>query len=142
MDTYEKKYKEALGWMQSLYDGLHGKTKEEAERYFPELVESEDERVRKELITHCRNTRCVTEEGAERIAKWIAWLERQPKWSEEDEKCIDNCCLLIGAADDCYEKTFKDDCIHYLQSLKERIAWKPMPIKQKDIDDLVFKEEE
>ena len=47
-------------------------------------------------------------------------------WSEEDEKCIDNCCLLIGAADNCYEKTFKDDCIHYLQSLKERIAWKPM----------------
>lgn len=46
-------------------------------------------------------------------------------WTEEDEKCIDNCCLLIGAADDCYEKTFKDDCIHYLQSLKERIAWKP-----------------
>lgn len=45
----------------------------------------------------------------------------QPQWTEEDEKCIDNCCLLIGAADDCYEKTFKDDCIHYLQSLKERM---------------------
>ena len=29
----------------------------------------EDERIRKELITHFRNTRCVTEEGAERIKK-------------------------------------------------------------------------
>ena len=47
--------------------------------------------------------------------------EGKPKWTEEDEKCIDNCCLLIGAADDCYEKTFKDDCIHYLQRLKERM---------------------
>lgn len=40
-------------------------------------TESEDEKVRKELITHCRNTRCVTEEGAEKIAKWIAFLEKQ-----------------------------------------------------------------
>lgn len=46
-------------------------------RFFPELNESEDERIRQELITHCRNTRCVTEEGAEGIAKWIAWLEKQ-----------------------------------------------------------------
>lgn len=44
---------------------------------FPELKESEDEKTRKELITHCRNTRCVTEEGAERIAKWLAWFEKQ-----------------------------------------------------------------
>lgn len=40
-------------------------------------TDSEDEKVRKELITHCRNTRCVTEEGAEKIAKWIAFLEKQ-----------------------------------------------------------------
>ena len=37
----------------------------------------EDERIRKELITHCKNIRCVTEEGAESIAKWIDWLEKQ-----------------------------------------------------------------
>lgn len=50
------------------------------EYYFPELKQSEDEKVRKELIIHCRNTRCVTEEGAERIAKWIAWLEKQSQF--------------------------------------------------------------
>ena len=38
--NYEKKYKDALIWMASLYDGLHGKTKEEAERFFPELKEN------------------------------------------------------------------------------------------------------
>ena len=47
---YEKKYKEALSWMQSLYNGLHGVTKEEAEHYFPELKENEDERIRRFLI--------------------------------------------------------------------------------------------
>lgn len=43
------------------------------------------------------------------------------KWTEEDFRVIDNCCLLIAAADDSYEKAFKDDCIHYLQNLKQRM---------------------
>ena len=47
--------------------------------------------------------------------------ESEVKWSEEDSITIDNCCLLIGAADDSYEKAFKDDCIHYLQNLKQRM---------------------
>jgi len=59
--------------------------KETIEYIFPELKESEDERIRKELIAHCRNTRCVTEEGAERIAKWIAWLEKQGEQETADK---------------------------------------------------------
>ena len=51
----------------------------------PELQESDDERIRKELITHCRNIRCVTEEGAERIAKWLAWLEKQGEQKSVDK---------------------------------------------------------
>lgn len=35
---YEQKYKEALGWMKSLYGGLHGKTKEEAEKFRKRLM--------------------------------------------------------------------------------------------------------
>ena len=50
MENYEQKYKAALGWMQSLYKGLHGATKEDAEHYFPELKESEGERIRKEIV--------------------------------------------------------------------------------------------
>ena len=41
------------------------------------ISNKDDESIRKELITHCRNTRCVTEEGAEKITKWITWLEKQ-----------------------------------------------------------------
>ena len=50
------------------------------EYIFPELKEpkeNNDEKIRKELIAHFRNTRCVTEEGAEKIAQWVAWLEKQ-----------------------------------------------------------------
>lgn len=76
---YEKKYKEALEWMQSLYSGLHGATKEDAEHYFPELKESEDERIRKGLIKAVSRIfegyklfdTDVTREEA------IAWLEKQ-----------------------------------------------------------------
>ena len=85
---YEKKYKEALGWMQSLYNGLHGKTKEEAEKYFPELQESEDERIRKRLIeffedwgetkSHC---------WGKSVNKILAWLEKQKSVGEIVERC-------------------------------------------------------
>ena len=76
---YEQKYKEALGWMRSVYDGLHGATKEDAEHYFPELKESEDERIRKGLIKAVSRIfegkklfdTDVTREEA------LAWLEKQ-----------------------------------------------------------------
>ena len=85
---YKEKYEQALENMRKFRDALNNHEvldlwvprKEivtDIEYYFPELKESEDEKIIKELITHCRNTRCVTEEGAERIAKWIAWLEKQ-----------------------------------------------------------------
>ena len=33
-----------------LYKGLHGATKEDAEHYFPELKESEDDRIKREIL--------------------------------------------------------------------------------------------
>lgn len=90
---YEKKYKEALERTRKLKENPQSVFNEYSPKegdticdyIFPELKESEDEKIRKELITHCRNTRCVTEEGAERIAKWIDWFEKQdPKKHEEE----------------------------------------------------------
>lgn len=79
---YEQKYKQALNWMASLYDGLHGKTKEEAETYFPELKEIEDERIRKEIIPALKwaNHKDVYD-------KHIAWLEKQESVGEIVERC-------------------------------------------------------
>ena len=77
---YEKRYKEALKWMQSLYSGLHGATKEEAEHYFPELLESEDERIRKAikkaLQVRCDGSRIISDEPVT-LEEAIAWLEKQ-----------------------------------------------------------------
>ena len=44
MDTYEKKYKEAQGWIEKIYPTLQHEQQMEAEAFFPELAESEDER--------------------------------------------------------------------------------------------------
>lgn len=85
---YEKKYKEALGWMQSLYNGLHGKTKEEAEKYFPELKESEDERIRKELIFYLGDMPEDTElRNGITNRDVLAWLEKQKSVGEIVERC-------------------------------------------------------
>lgn len=85
---YEKRYKEALENASIAYKDEDKHLKATLERIFPELKESEDERIRKELIAHFRNTRCVTEEGAEKIAQWVAWLENQGKkqymWTDND----------------------------------------------------------
>lgn len=78
MENYERKYKEALGWMQGLYSGLHGATKEEAEHYFPELKESESEGIRKDIISYLRNEKIVKRYISDiEVDKWLAWLEKQ-----------------------------------------------------------------
>lgn len=72
--NYEEKYKSALKWMQSLYGGLHGATKEEAEKYFPELKESEDEKMRESIIYALRNGGFYSSNKTDEA---IAWLEKQ-----------------------------------------------------------------
>lgn len=80
---YKEKYEKALEWMKSIYPTLTGADKEDAEHYFPELKESEDEdeRIRKVLI-HIVKSACskygikyrgddITEE------KLLAYLEKQ-----------------------------------------------------------------
>ena len=79
MTTEEKAkaYDEALNWMRELYPGLHGATKEDAEHYFPELAESEDERMLKKIIDYLEMIKmgcviCTIDTSEE-----IAWLEKQ-----------------------------------------------------------------
>ena len=83
---YEKRYKEALKWMQSLYGGLHGATKEEAERYFPELKDSEDERIVKCLLNYFNHVRYnwLDLKGTD-VDEVIAWLEKQGETLDANE---------------------------------------------------------
>lgn len=100
---YEQKYKEALKRASNLHKDAvemeNNMTTKTCEIIFPELKEkeSEDEDIKKELIAHFRNTRCVTEEGAEKIAQWVAWLEKQgeqkPSDKVEPKFKVDDCIV-------------------------------------------------
>lgn len=69
---YEKKYKEAQKWIESIYSELSHEQQMEAEAFFPELKESEDERIRKEILQSIRDNMVVIHKD-----KCIAWLENQ-----------------------------------------------------------------
>lgn len=79
---YKKKYEDALSWMRDLYPTMVGAVREDAEHYFPELAESEDERIRKMLVEQMKNWRkmaaenCVSEDIKDANAA-LDWLEKQ-----------------------------------------------------------------
>jgi hypothetical protein len=73
---YEKKYKEALGWMQGVYPTLTGAAREDAEHFFPELKESGDEWFIKELQGFLESYG-ADYFGTDEWQKFYAWLEKQ-----------------------------------------------------------------
>ena len=74
MDTYEKKYKEALERAKTLYENANGMIlKKWVEQVFPELAESEDERIRKEILEFVT----IVADSKSNKMEWIAWLEKQ-----------------------------------------------------------------
>lgn len=84
---YEKKYKEALERAKDMLSYKEVR-REDMEYLFPELKESEDERIRKELIEHVKDQQSsfisapdcrdkYEEEENNKYNAWIAWLERQ-----------------------------------------------------------------
>lgn len=141
-----KAYDKALEVLHK-YDGAHIMfTQDLKEEMFPELAESEDERIRKELI-HLVKKSC--EQGGYALHKYeadrmLAWLEKQgeqnptdktkPKfnvgkwitngdytWSEEDEKYLNSIIKrTVAYGDSSVYGLIKDD-IDWLKSLKERV---------------------
>ena len=94
MDTYEKKYKEALQKIRELIEKgkENGWTiityEKDFEEIFPELKESEDESIRKELI---QLISCM-HDADHRKKDWLAWIEKQgeqkpilPKWKYKND---------------------------------------------------------
>ena len=83
---------------QMIADGVL--TQEDAVRYFPELAESEDEKVRKEILdcfVSMKQQGCFPSKHKDRYDTWIAWLEKQGKpkyldasncepWSDEQTR--------------------------------------------------------
>lgn len=93
--NYEEKYKEALERAKELHDSynLMHISVDEIEQIFPELAESEDERIRKQLIDAIKIGRSnsgisFTEEAASR---YIAWLEKQKENPKSADSISSDC---------------------------------------------------
>lgn len=116
MDYYKKKYDEALERARKLKENPQSvfneySPKEEdtiCDYIFPELKESEDEKIRKELIEHVKDQQSsfisapdcrdkYEEEENDKYNSWIAWLEKQ---GEQE----------VNKPDWCHHKVDLSDC--------------------------------
>lgn len=71
-----------------VYNGLiNEKIKEAFEFFAPELRESEDERIRKEIIAFIKAVACKTAISEERESKWIFYLEKQKEKITKVDAC-------------------------------------------------------
>ena len=76
---YKQKYEQLTKFIKDLYPHMSDYCKEKTEGVIPELKESEDERIRKEILNVFKQLdECTTICGRNYdYAKWIAWLEKQ-----------------------------------------------------------------
>lgn len=76
---YEKKYKEALEKAKKLYE--QGTITESLSYFFPELEESEDEKIRTAIFNHLKKMwyDCEDDICGVHVEDAIAWLEKQDK---------------------------------------------------------------
>ena len=77
--NYEKRYKDAQKWMEGVYMELSHERQMEAEAFFPELKESKDDKIRKDIISFLRSKNGYMNpcEDWDFHNRWIPWLEKQ-----------------------------------------------------------------
>ena len=128
MDTYEKRYKEALERARTIVENKDASSvwKDWLRNTFPELAESEDERIRKVLLNDFKNS--CSEYYCEGVNRdmIIAWLEKQgeqkPAWSEEDEYVLED---VEEAIINYWHGDTQDILLDWLKSLRPQSQWKP-----------------
>ena len=88
---YKEKYENGVECIQEILGGAGDSIKtsilrKRLQAFFPELAESEDERVRKDIISYLRNEKIVKRYISDiEIDKWIAWLEKQKEPKDAGE---------------------------------------------------------
>ena len=133
---YEQKYKEALEKAKEYYtlcEKCGAKdTVDFLEDSFPELKESEDEKVRKEILEVAKTV--VLRDGTlygkkYNCREWIAWLEKQGQksaWSKKDEEIVTGIIKDIQERLEDYPTEQLADIyfeeIKWLKSVKERMG--------------------
>lgn len=116
-----KAYDEALERAANLYAGVHKGCKEVIDNIFPELCESEDERVRKGLVDFVTVMKSAIENGRRELAirkddlrlcdSWLAWLEKQKESSHVPETCKEN------------TDSFTDACKDVIVAIEKYLDW-------------------
>ena len=131
---YKEKYEEAMQLAKEWYEDKSTNQKEKVllESMYPQLKESDDERIRKKIIElvkkHSVNTeRCQMED----------WLEKQSesKWSEEDEEMVNETIYFINEFQKSNKCKDEEDmqnsvtCENWLKSLKPQSYCEYNPYK-------------
>lgn len=110
MDTYKKKYKEALEMAKkelSTCGSYDCDAARQIFRLFPELAESEDEIIRKTLIKYHKSTIDINGIKSEDI---LNWLEKQGEYSSTVGKYFITPEESLGISSDKYNEIV-DECI-------------------------------
>jgi hypothetical protein len=98
-----KRYDEVIERAKDYYD--EGKTLEYAtdivSYIFPELKESEDKRIRKDIVTYLKSILSNKKYGDKFIEDWIAWLEKQGEKAKYHDIC-DKCVRQPTCQSDCF----------------------------------------
>ena len=125
-----QRYDEAIERAKKLYE--QGTITECLGHVFPELKESEEERIRKSLtilLQHfCNGYRVPGLDFPVSYKDMLAWVEKNPVWSEEDKEMFDYALDMIEWYDGKNKKRVRL-VSNWLKSLKERYTWKPSELQ-------------
>lgn len=129
MKTIEEKakaYDEALERAETLIAGETNTSDalfylNDIKNIFPELIESEDEKIRKDIIQFVQSRLA----GFPECERFVTWLEKQckqkPKWTEDDDYNV-QCCIakveMVIAND---YPCRNQELIEWLKSIKQRM---------------------
>jgi hypothetical protein len=81
---------------------------------FPELTESDDENIKKDIINHLKYLGKYCQESMPNVNEWVTWLEKQgeqnpAEWHREDEQNLNAC---LGYIPDEFLRRWLTDAIH------------------------------
>jgi hypothetical protein len=132
--NYEQKHQEDLeaakGWLAIAKENNNTIAIQILKKFFPELKESEDEKIRKALLESFKYQQRESYTDKEwlngiKLSEIVSWLEKQGEqksWSKEDERLLNNMVIVIK---DYYNKEDAQSLISWLKSLKDKMQPQP-----------------
>jgi hypothetical protein len=119
METdWKKKYEDAMARMELCErTGLEKKS----DYIFPELAESEDEKIREALIGHCKDLVRMNQDNKGMLSiyePWIAYLEKQKEQDKCPEYCVRSHCIGCSIYEKQKEQKHNEDDFTIYHPLK------------------------